>query len=302
LTLAAGTIIKNDSGGALHVDGTLIANGTQEHPVVFTSLKDDEFGGDTNGDGDTTRPAAGDWTGIFLSGVAGADGIGQFTYARVLYGGNSAGDAQANVYFYSSDEGYFLNSVSQYSATMGLRFVSAADITVRSSWITHNAGYGIYISGAPVPDLGSDAGLDPGLNIIRSNNDDIWQLYNNSANEVWAISNDWGRYTNAEIDSCIFDDEESTNSGVVHFLPWWQSLPAPTLISINTTETTVSLEWEPVTEADGYTVYSSTQPYHGFVVDESGEFTGETTWAAPRPAEKRFYRVVAIQEATRREK
>jgi hypothetical protein len=52
LTIPAGTVVKSD-GPALNVNGALNALGTQLDRVVFTSLKDNEYGGSTAAD----RPA-----------------------------------------------------------------------------------------------------------------------------------------------------------------------------------------------------------------------------------------------------
>lgn len=68
LTMAPGEVVKGEGGGGgLYIAGALDSNGTAEEPVTFTSVKDDSIAGDTNGDGSTSSPAAGDWRGISFS-------------------------------------------------------------------------------------------------------------------------------------------------------------------------------------------------------------------------------------------
>jgi hypothetical protein len=148
LTVAAGTIIKFGSGAQLTVRGTLDANGSAGDWVVFTSLKDDDYDGDTNGDGDESSAMPGDWAGIYLNGFGTYDGIGEFDYCRIRYGGN-AGGTSANVYFYDSSSGHFTNSISEESAIDGIRITSCSP-QISNSTISNNADHGFTVlSGSP---------------------------------------------------------------------------------------------------------------------------------------------------------
>ena len=75
LTIEPGAVVKFDAGRSLTVAGgaTLDAQGTRAQPIVFTSIKDDEHGGDTNGDGDKTQPQPGDWARINANGTVKMD-------------------------------------------------------------------------------------------------------------------------------------------------------------------------------------------------------------------------------------
>lgn len=97
LTIEPGTIIKFHPDGpdmALGAGGTIIANGTANNPVVFTSWKDDAHGGDTNGDETQTTPAMKDWGGITTNDNNGSI----FSHCEFYYGGSTSYSYTLQVY------------------------------------------------------------------------------------------------------------------------------------------------------------------------------------------------------------
>ena len=146
LTIPAGTVVKTAASERLQVHGTLDAAGTADDWVVFTSLKDDTYGGDTNGDADATLPLPGDWDGIYFNGSGTYEGIGNFDYCRVRYGGDASDALDANVYFYYSASGYFRNSISEFSGQYGIRIYSASP-EITDSTISDNTQHGLYAAG-----------------------------------------------------------------------------------------------------------------------------------------------------------
>ena len=77
---------------------------------------------------------------------------------------------------------------------------------------------------------------------------------------------------------------------------WWTTGSSfdPPEVDIFIHSTELYLYWAPIAGAASYQIYSSTDPYTGYSLDESGQLTGEF-WSAPLPAEQRFYRVTAVR-------
>jgi hypothetical protein len=94
LTIEAGTIVKFDAFKGILVQGSgnLKVIGNTAHPVIFTSSKDDSYGGDVNGDGNASSPQKGDWQSISFGTSSGNSIEG----CQILYAGSgSAGLEQA---------------------------------------------------------------------------------------------------------------------------------------------------------------------------------------------------------------
>ncbi len=85
LTIQPGAVVKINWDRGFTVNGKLVANGTAEHPIYFTSIKDDSICGDTNGDTTASVPNTGDWRRIDFVDIG--DPHSAISRAVIRYGG-----------------------------------------------------------------------------------------------------------------------------------------------------------------------------------------------------------------------
>lgn len=141
VTIAPGAIIKMGSGLSVTVasGATLVAQGTRAEPIVCTSAKDDEHGGDTNGDGDATSPQPGDWYQIRVQGTAIMD------HCSVLYA--SSAENYGGVEAYGGTVA-FDNGEIAFMKYDSVNAHSSGTFTARNSVIREGSlGFGYYGSG-----------------------------------------------------------------------------------------------------------------------------------------------------------
>ncbi|MHB8766272.1 MAG: right-handed parallel beta-helix repeat-containing protein, partial [Deferrisomatales bacterium] len=166
LTVDPGVTVKFAAGTGIQVNGALVAEGLPAEKIVFTSVKDDAYGGDSNGDGASTWPVNGDWDGIAFRDSF-FEGSSRLKQALVRYAGSAN---SAALYLENADIRIEETEISN-SASNGIRAYGGAPTLLGNS-VWGNRGDGIRLE--------SNANASIGFNRISGNLSDGVELVNSA--------------------------------------------------------------------------------------------------------------------------
>ena len=156
LTVEPGVVVKfYNNKSRLIVNGTLKVIGSPSDKVIFTSFRDDEFGGDTNNNGSDLLPAPGDWLGIYFSKDSANS---ELENINVRYGGAVLGSSPftwGNALWVDNSAVSIKNSVIEKNKNRGLMLENSNSIVdsvtfsdhQQTDWSSNNESKAIYIKG-----------------------------------------------------------------------------------------------------------------------------------------------------------
>jgi len=176
LTITEGSTVKfEDYWAGINVYGTLIADGTTNDSIIFTSVKDDAHGGDSNGDGTETAPASNQWSTVqYLAGSSGS-----LKYCFIGYGG---GEGSANIHIFDSDVD-IENCTILNSEERGI-YVENASPDINNNLIKNNLNEGVYFTG-----FDASKTLSLSNNIFLNNHRAVFALLSDETADITLINN-----------------------------------------------------------------------------------------------------------------
>jgi len=107
LSIEPGVTIKFETGTGLFVNGKILAQGTENEPIIFTSAN--------------VSPLPGDWIGVFVYGNADSDSV--FDYTNFSYAGATNGAYKKALLSVENTSITVSNSIFEYSKVYGIKLV-----------------------------------------------------------------------------------------------------------------------------------------------------------------------------------
>ena len=190
LTIEPGVIIKHDYFDfydMMTIEGTLIAQGTPDQPIIFTDIADDAFGGDTNNNGDATAPHPGDWLGINLRASSANSSI--LRHCEFRFGGDE-GLAQAALR--TSGASPTVDQCLFYQCQKGMSLTGGGSPNISNNIFERNASIPISISLTTNPNFSNNTlnnNTRNGIGIEAFNYNSVGAAYTLKQTTVAGINN-----------------------------------------------------------------------------------------------------------------
>ena len=197
LTVEPGNTLEFDSGTKLQIGsssfgGSLTANGTADSVITFKAYNDTQGG----------------WEGIYFSNYSDEYGsTSSLKYCTIEQGNNYNMYCELTVQPATFEHCTLTNGLND-----GLKLYNASLAVIKNTTFSDNGGNGIYVSGTSNPDIGDDPAYT--CNLFGNG---LYEVYNNTANNIDARYNYWGTGDSAMIATKIFDYYDDGSKGVVIF-------------------------------------------------------------------------------------
>jgi parallel beta-helix repeat protein len=141
LTIAPGVVNKFNVSRQLNVQKGLIAEGgsTPDSMIIFTSIYDDFYGGDTNADSNSTKPQPGNWLGIKYEGTS-LPGVSSLNHTIIKHA--RGGSSYAGVLADNSSPTISNSIIAENDR--GIMVYGSGNPSITNSDISGNTEYGIF--------------------------------------------------------------------------------------------------------------------------------------------------------------
>lgn len=149
LIIQPGVVVKFGDGRSLRTTGSgrIQAVGKEDSPIVFTSLRDDDWGGDTDKDQGAVQPDPGIWGAVILE-----TNSNRFEYCHFYYGGGSGAWYSPGMLQLDHSSGTQVkNCTFAFAEGVALQAKDATNVTIQ--------GNAFYLNEKPLA-IGAETSLD----------------------------------------------------------------------------------------------------------------------------------------------
>lgn len=154
LTVNPGVVIKQTNSSVINIyEGAIVAEGTSTEKIIFTSIKDDSRGGDTNIDGNGSSPEAGNWRGFYFWESTKHSSL---KYCEIRYGGTADYGYKPGTIISENNDLTVDNCVIQLSTSNAFGIYGTSTATIQNNKLENIQSYPVHMSMFANPTFGGN--------------------------------------------------------------------------------------------------------------------------------------------------